>query len=124
MYKCEKCEKQVGAGIPCYIKPLSIRTKVYHINKQKIVGWEIEKEIKLCPSCAADYEPPEATREVIEFKEEEHRLNYKKIFKKRRSKRTLHTTQIKRNGIKKKHKKKMKRRGTKKDEWKNYKYRG
>ena len=43
MFKCQMCRKQIGKGIPQMKKILEKRTTSH--------GWEIVREIKLCPEC-------------------------------------------------------------------------
>lgn len=57
-FKCDLCKKNVKAGIPCTIVPYKIREKEYHVKNRIVYGWEIEKEVHLCPECAEKFEPP------------------------------------------------------------------
>ena len=122
MFKCDLCKHQVESGISCSIQPKSIRLKTYIFDRYRTYGWEIEKEVKLCPTCSKDYQAPIPKKDSEEI-QKDNRLNYKKLFSTRRKKsRTLHMTQVKKVAPSKKSRKNQKR--GKVDEWKNYKYRG
>ena len=69
MYICENCNKLVGPNIPSQQYPLKLRKKIYPFRananqykqpgrneKKKTndpggVGFELEKEIAVCPNC-------------------------------------------------------------------------
>lgn len=48
MYKCEKCNKQVQANVP-ERKVVTEKRDVKYSNGSE--GWEIVKEIRVCPDC-------------------------------------------------------------------------
>lgn len=73
MFKCETCSKDIGPGIAEIKVQLVTRPKEYlarsYLFKGETVidpggiGWEIEKEIRVCASCARDLEERETTKD-------------------------------------------------------------
>lgn len=74
MYRCEVCDEPVSAGIRCH-KVVVKKMLMDHPHRQKVFrkfdeetgrwyyeddpggrGWQIVKELKMCPSCAQQFE--------------------------------------------------------------------
>ena len=54
MFKCEKCGKNIGPSISPVVVITEKREKVYPPRTKEDRegrGWEIVKEIRVCPSC-------------------------------------------------------------------------
>ena len=83
MYKCQLCKKQIGKGIPQMKKILEKRTT------EK--GWEIAKEIKLCPECyGGEKNESMVLREVQDTLQQQHGIFLPVREKQRRIRHGIH----------------------------------
>ena len=67
MFKCRKCGEVQRPRVKSNLLPVEVRTKTYSTwneeeKKEKISkGWEIVREIILCPDCYREAEDAKAT---------------------------------------------------------------
>lgn len=56
MYKCEICHTQTESGVACNVTPVEVRARTYsarpNANDPGGAGFEIVKEINVCPACS------------------------------------------------------------------------
>lgn len=63
-YRCQWCRK-VKNGIVQLTRIVEIRPKTYSFTKKKKIGWEIVREVKVCPKCYDKYMPVKLGDKVI-----------------------------------------------------------
>ena len=97
MYYCEICKKIISAKTRQHKVPVEFRKKVYFFS---CWGWEIVKEIKMCPDCFKYFvapKPPQTQRKVVNKKKK----GVKKIVTRKKYDRNKDTQEHKPLNIKK-----------------------
>ena len=64
MFRCDKCNEVSESCVPPVRKVVSKKTRQYNDGYKVGIGWEILKEMNLCPSC--DKIIPEAEVPILE----------------------------------------------------------